>query len=179
MIRTWLLSIHWLCSPSKNSRGVKMRVAFYPTCFEVQVHLGRILVSVLKVPAKVTLFQIRSHACPQSLWEEWAGLIGLGQSGATLGISSGVNSAQTHGLKVEFGCAQGNLEYEHWLAESTDVSHRHKRLLPFCFHPCSKLVLYIHYFLGHSKCFSFGDCLICRLVVNVYVCVCARVCVCM
>ena len=41
-------------------------------------------------------------------------LIGLGQSGVILGIGSGVNSAQIHGLKVEFGCAQGNLEYEHW-----------------------------------------------------------------
>ena len=40
-------------------------------------------------------------------------LIGLGQSGAILGIGSGVNSAQIYGFKVEFGCAQGNLEYEH------------------------------------------------------------------
>ena len=160
---TPLLRIHVEC---------RSELQFYPTCFEVQVHLGRILVSVLKVPTKVTLVQIRS----QSLWGEWAVLIGLGQSGAILGIGSGVNSAQIHGLKVEFGCAQGNLEYECWLAESTGVSHRHKWPLPFCFHPCSKLVLYIRYFWGHLKCFSFGDCLICRLVVNVYVCVCACVC---
>lgn len=59
-----------------------------------------------------------------------------------------VNPVQINGLRIELGWfPKAYLEYGCWLAEITDVAHKHKHLLHFYFITGSLLVLYIHYFM--------------------------------
>ena len=73
--------------------------------------------------------------------------IGLGQTGATLGTGSGVNPAQIRGLRVELGCAQGQVGVWKLAGGNNRYPPRAQATITFLLFPRYMLVLYIHYFM--------------------------------